>query len=105
MNKTKIITLVCLGVAIGLVLPSDIFATTTDVYGAKEIAKIGNKLKDFMFEVAVPYAGGIFGGINTIKSFMSNNYQSMGIFAMLTASSFIVPPFLNGVFGSSMLLP
>ncbi|WP_158383140.1 hypothetical protein [Candidatus Protochlamydia sp. R18] len=58
-----------------------------------------------MFDTAVPYAAGIFGGYNVIKAFMANHYQSMGVFALLTATSFIVPPFLKGVFGASLLLP
>jgi hypothetical protein len=105
MQKRKILALACLGIAIGAFLPLEIFATQTNVYGAKEIAKIGDNLKDFMFDVAVPYTAGIFGGYHTIKSFMANHYQSMGIFVLLTASSFIIPPFLKGAFGTSMLLP
>ena len=105
MKKKEIISLVCFGIALGLLIPMDAFATKTTGYGGKEIAKIGTDLKDLMFNIAVPYTAGIFGGYNTVKSFMSNNYQAMGAFALLTASSFVMPPFLNGIFGSSMLLP
>lgn len=105
MKKREIFALACLGIAVGMLLPLEVLAKTTSVYGAKEITKIGDNLKNFMFDVAVPYTAGIFGGYHTIKSFMANHYQSMGVFALLTASSFIVPPFLKGVFGASMLLP
>lgn len=105
MERRKILAIIGLGIVAWLAMPAESYAAQTTVYGAKEISKIGDKLKDFMFNVAVPYAGGIFGGINTIKSFMANNYQAMGVFALLTASSFVVPHFLDGVFGSSMLLP
>src|SRR4051812_30651208 len=91
MKKMEILACVCLGIAVGLLLPTEVFVANTTVYGAKEIAKIGDNLKDFMFDVAVPYTAGIFGGYHTIKSFMANHYQSMGVFALLTASSFIVP--------------
>lgn len=105
MKTRDVLAIACLAIAIGLILPSEVLASKTDVYGAKEIIKIGENLKNFMFDIAVPYTAGIFGGYHTIKSFMSNHYQSMGVFALLTATSFIVPPFLNGAFGSSMLLP
>ena len=105
MKKRDILAFVCLAIATSMILPAEVFAAKTNVYGAKEIAEIGDNLKNFMFDVAVPYTAGIFGGYHTIKSFMANHYQSMGVFALLTASSFIVPPFLKGVFGTSMLLP
>ena len=105
MKKKEILAVACLGIALGMLLPAEVFATKTSVYGAKEITQIGDNLKNFMFDIAVPYTAGIFGGYHTIKSFMANHYQSMGVFALLTASSFIVPPFLKGVFGASMLLP
>ena len=105
MSKKELLTLACLGIAVGVLLPTEIFANKTTAYGAQEVARIGKDLKDFMFEILIPYAGGIFGGYQTIKSFMTNNYQSMGVFALLTATSFIMPPFLNGAFGAGMLLP
>ncbi len=105
MKKGQILALACLGIAISLMIPTEVLANTTSAYGAKEIAKIGDNLKNFMFDIVVPYTAGIFGGYHTMKSFMANNYQSMGVFALLTASSFVVPPFISGVFGSSMLLP
>ncbi len=105
MKKQKIVAIACLTIAIGLMLPVEVLASKTSVYGAKEISKIGNNLQAFMFDIAVPYTAGIFGAYHTIKSFIANHYQSMGVFALLTASSFIVPPFLKGVFGASILLP
>ena len=41
MKKKEIISLVCFGIALGLLIPMDAFATKTTGYGGKEIAKIG----------------------------------------------------------------
>lgn len=105
MKRRELLALICLGVCLGVLLPGDVFATKTNMYGAKEVSEIGKNLQSFMFDIVVPYVAGIVGGYQTVKAFMANNFQSMGMFALLTASSFVMPPFLNGVFGTSMLLP
>lgn len=105
MNKREMLALICLGLVVGLLIPTDIFASeVSDVYGAKDILKVGGKLKTFMFDVAVPYVGGIFGGIRAVKSLASNEYESLGKWALLAASSFIIPPYINNVWGSAMLI-
>jgi hypothetical protein len=94
------------GLMICLLIPFDAFAAQVkDVYGARKILEIGSNLKTFMFETAVPYTAGIFGGVNVIRSLSTNNYQALGGYGLLTASAFVVPPFLEGIFGSSMLIP
>lgn len=104
MKKRELITFICLGVLLSTFVPTEILATKTNEYGAQQITAIGDKLQSFMFDVVVPYTGGIFGGIHTVKSLVNNNYQAMGGFALLAASSFILPHFLKGVFGNSLLL-
>lgn len=106
MNNKEMVFWLALGSVVGLVIPMDICASQVqDIYGAKEIMKVGGNLKTFMFDVVVPYVAFAFGGVQTVRSLASNNYQSMGAYGLLTASSFVMPAFLGGVFGNSMLIP
>lgn len=107
MKKREIFAMICLATIVGLMLlPTEVLASNTSLYGAKEIIKTGKDLKAFFFEAVLPFVGFIFGGYRAFQSLMANHYQAMGIYALLAVSCvFVFPPFLESVFGSSLLLP
>ncbi len=40
MKKKELLTYVCLGIALGMTIPADVFASKTSVYGLKRLLKL-----------------------------------------------------------------
>jgi len=106
MKKREIFTLACLGIAAGLLFPVDLLASTThSAFATTDVTSLADNVKNLMFHTVVPCAAGTIGGVQVVRSFMSNNFQAMGTYALLTACSFILPSFIDGIYVKSMLLP
>lgn len=95
-----------MGLAISMMIPVEVFAAKSDVFGGKEIMKAGVTMRSFIFDVIIPYGGGIFAGVYCFKSLSQNNYQMAAAFLLLAGSLIVVvPAFINGTFGTSALIP
>ncbi len=103
MKKRELLTLACLGLAAGLLLPVDLMAKT-NLYGGDAIAAEGENMKNFIFGTVVPYVATGAAGYRTVTSMMSNDFHSMGIYGLVAVASLMMPKFISGVFASSMLI-
>lgn len=106
MSNKNVWVLIFVGLAISMMIPVEVFAAKSDVFGGKEIMKAGVTMRSFIFDVAIPFGGGIFAGIYSFKALSQNNYQVAGAFLLLAgALMFVVPAFINGTYGTSALIP
>lgn len=105
MKKRDLLVIACACLAAAVLFPTDVLATKTSSFGAGEIQSKGKEAEDFIFGAIVPYVGGAVGGYKAISSLLSNNLQGLAVYGLTAISCLVLPSFISGVFGSSMLLP
>ena len=105
MKKREILSLICLGVAVGMLLPADVCAKLSNDFGAEKIRSLASQFQNFIFHGALPAVAGVLAGFRAFKSLVSNDYTSLAIYGSGAVGCLALPFFIEGVYGSSMLLP
>lgn len=106
MSQKNVFNLILMGLAMSLMIPVEVLAAKSNVFGGQDIMKAGVTMRSFIFDVIIPFGGGIFAGVYSFKALLQNNYQVAAAYLLLAgALIFVVPAFINGTFGTSALIP
>ena len=97
-------TLFKLSLLLALAAPVCLMARTTD-FGAAELSKEANKIKDFIFGPPLRIAG-IFGGaFGLLQTIMTSTVRPLLLYGSIGLFANFMPTFIDNVFVSGMLLP
>lgn len=104
MSKVSFIFISLTCVCAVFLIPSDLFAQTTD-FGGQEFLNQSKKIQDFLFGPAMRIAGVLGGAYGLIQAIVTSAVRPLLVYGGIGMGVSLIPKFIDGVFISGMLLP
>lgn len=103
---TWIARAIVLGTLVGLVLPADILASTTNAFGSNEVVAQADKIRDFLFGPAMRVAGVMGGAYGAYLSIINSSPKPLMMWGGIGLGIGLLPSFVDKVYSvSSVLIP
>jgi hypothetical protein len=113
MEKRTLLTYLCLGIAVYMLVPADVLATTQqgakslfDDNALRDMGEHTSKIQNFLFGPPVRIAGVLGGAYGLLQSVLTSSIKPVITFGGIALAVNLIPKFVDAVFNvSTILLP